>query len=197
MALRAQDINFERSYTVDEFENLPEFSDRYDLLDGKLVKKAVPGVEHSAIIDIIRDAMKSYDPSRRYGFSLQETSVRLGPKNAPTPDISYWKAERRVKITPKAGPRPDLAVEIHSPGDLQSAGALAGAMVKVEKLVEAGVSIVWVIYPDRQKVEIYHAGRPFGAGPVQTLGPDDNLDGEEIIPGFRLAIATLFETERF
>ncbi len=193
MTLRARNLDFERIYTVDEFERLAEFGDRYDLIDGRLVKRPVPGAEHSYIIDIIRDAIKYFDPQRRLGYSLQETSIRLDPKNAPTPDISYWKAERHVKITPKAGPRPDLAVEIHSPSDLQSVGALAGAMIKVEKLLAGGVSIVWVVYPDRKQVEVYHAGQAYQAGPVQTLGLTDSLDGENVIPAFSLAVATLFE----
>jgi Uma2 family endonuclease len=122
MALRAQNYDLNRAYTVEEFELLPEFGDRYDLLDGRLVKRPVPGGEHSYIIDIIRDAIKFFDPKRQLGYSLQETSVRLGPQNAPTPDISYWKAERNIKITAKAGPRPDLAVEVHSPSTYRAPG---------------------------------------------------------------------------
>jgi Uma2 family endonuclease len=195
MALRAQSFDLNRAYTVEEFELLPEFGNRYDLLDGRLVKRPVPGGEHSYIIDIIRDAIKFFDPKHQLGYSLQETSVRLGPKNAPTPDISYWKAERQVKITAKAGPRPDLAVEVHSPSDLQSAGALASAMLKVEKLIEGGVPIVWVVYPNRRTVEVYHAGRPYQSGPAHILSLADSLDGEDVIPGFKLAVAALFEKE--
>src|SRR3569832_116354 len=99
MAMRARNLDFERTYTVDEFEELAEFGDRYDLIDGRLVKRPVPGAEHSYIFDIIRDAIKYFDPERLLGYSLQEASVRLVPKNAPTPDISYWKAELQVKIT--------------------------------------------------------------------------------------------------
>jgi Uma2 family endonuclease len=68
-------------------------------------------------------------------------------------------------------------------------------MLKVEKLLEGGVSIVWVVYPNRQQVEVYHAGRAYQSGPVQTLGLADSLDGEDVIPGFKLTVAALFEKE--
>ncbi len=51
MALQARKLDFERSYTVDEFERLPQFGDRYELLDGRLVIRPVPGGEHSYIIN--------------------------------------------------------------------------------------------------------------------------------------------------
>ena len=66
-------------------------------------------------------------------------------------------------------------------------------MIKVKKLLAGGVSIVWVVYPDRKQVEVYHAGQVYQAGPLQTLGLTDSLDGENVIPGFSLAVATLFE----
>src|SRR5436305_1612447 len=127
-AMRAHEM--ERLYTVEEFEQLAEFGDRYDLIDGRLVKRPVPGGKHSFIIDNIRDALKAFDPKRKLGFSLQEASVRLGPGNAPTPDMSFWKAERGVEISDSAMPLPDLAVEVHSPSDLKGKVKLAGAMVK-------------------------------------------------------------------
>jgi Uma2 family endonuclease len=68
-------------------------------------------------------------------------------------------------------------------------------MLKVEKLLKGGVSIVWVVYPNRRTVEIYHAGRAYQSGPVQTLGLADSLEGEAVIPGFKLAVAALFEKE--
>ena len=187
------DVDLIGTLTVKEFEKLPEFGDRYELIDGRLVKESVPGGEHSYIIDLIRDAIKFFDPERRLGYSLQETSVRVGPESAPTPDISYWKAGRQVKITKQAMPLPDLAVEIHSPGDLQSNSALRKAMLKVKKLLDAGVTLVWAIYPDQQTVEVYQADQGYAAGPVETLGVGDELSGGDVIPGFRLPVKDLFE----
>lgn len=179
----------QRLYTVEEFEQLPEFAERYELINGRLIKRHTPGYRHGLIIDVIRDAIKAHDPERQLGHSLQEISVRIGPRSAPTPDMSYWKASRQVEITDGAAPLPDLAVEVLSPSDVQSETALRSAMVKVYRLITAGVPLVWVVNPKEKTVEVYHTGQ---AEPV-TLSIDDQLDGEDVIPGFSLPIATLFE----
>jgi Uma2 family endonuclease len=46
---------------------------------------------------------------------------------------------------------------------------------------------VWVIYPPRQQVCIYRPGRP-----VDVLDADGVLDGEEVLPGFRLPLAEIW-----
>ncbi len=190
MVLRASKRDLEQLYTVEEFERLPEFGDRYELVDGRLVKKPMPGYRHGLIIDIIRDAIKEYDSQRKFGHSIQEVSVRIGPRSAPTPDMSYWKAGRNIQITDGAAPLPDLAVEVLSPSDLQSKAALQSAMVKVYRLLTAGVGIVWVVNPKEEIVTIYQAGQ---AEPIKKLGLEETLDGGDVIPGFAIGVKRLFE----
>lgn len=69
-------------------------------------------------------------------------------------------------------------------------------MVKVGKLVEAGVPIVWVINPEKEVVEVYHAAQGYVAGPVRVLGVGDELDGDDVIPGFHMPVAQLFVLKR-
>jgi Uma2 family endonuclease len=123
---------------------------------------------------------------------LQEASIRLESGNVPKPDVSFWKAERNISVDDTIMPRPDLAVEVHSPSDLKSAGDLVRAMLKVEKLLNAGVPIVWVVYPNKKTAEVYHASNGYKAGPVQTLIVNDTLDGESVISGFKLPVIDLF-----
>jgi Uma2 family endonuclease len=46
---------------------------------------------------------------------------------------------------------------------------------------------VWVVHPDKQFVEICHSPTE-----PRILGPGADLDGEELLPGFRFPIAELF-----
>jgi hypothetical protein len=41
MAVRARVQDYERLYTAEEFEQLPEFGEDYDLIDGRLVKRHI------------------------------------------------------------------------------------------------------------------------------------------------------------
>jgi len=185
-------IDLTRTYTAEEFEKLPEFNGRYELLDGKLVEKTMPGYEHSWIALIIIKLYLEFDPKMKLGTMLQEASTKLGPKNVPQPDVSFWQASRRPNPrTKEAGPRPGLAIEIWSPSDLESVTALKEARDKVIRYLAAGVPLVWAINPGNQTVEVYHIGQL----EPQTLTLNDTLAGEEIIPGFALLIQKLFEDE--
>ncbi len=171
---------------------MPQFEGGWELVDGKLVEKTVPTGKHSLIARRLIRAQDRFDPDEKQGFMLQETSVKLGPHNIPLPDLCFWKAERSLKPDDGAMPRPDLAVEVHSPSDLKGNAALTRAMLKVKRLLEAGVPLVWVVYPNRQVAEVYQSAAGFEAGPVQVAGIADILDGAEVIPGFKVALQDLF-----
>lgn len=183
-------LDLERRYTAEEFERLPEFqAQRYELIDGRLVVKPMPGYEHSWIADLIRIAVYEYDPKRKLGSMVQEASTRLTPQSVRQPDLSFWvKARAPHPRTKGAATRPDLAVEIWSPSDVEDPSSLATARAKVQSYLVAGVRLVWAVNPANQTVEVYHSGQPA----VQTLGLEDTLSGEDLIPGFELPVTNLF-----
>ncbi len=108
----------------------------------------------------------------------------------PIPDLGYIVASRLPATTQKAlNSVPDLVVEIHSPTDLRSTPERLTARPKIKDWQEVGVQIIWAIDPARKIVEVYHPTQP---GPFMELGLNDELDGEEVLPGFRLKVAELF-----
>jgi Uma2 family endonuclease len=189
MALSARKTDFEHFYTADEFEKMPEFEDRYELVDGKLVKKDVPGYEHGHIAKIIQRKLTLFDPEEKLGEMVQEVSTKLGKKDVPLPDLSFWAIENKPKLTSGAAPKPDLAVEVLSPHDLASKKRREDVLNKVRRYQAAGVRIVWVINPRAKTVEVYHPGQ---LAPVKTLRMNDQLDGEDVIPNFSIPIIDLF-----
>ena len=80
------------------------------------------------------------------------------------------------------GRGPRLDVEVIS--KTNSANAVAG---KIEEYFQAGVSLVWVIYPVTGKIYVYDSPTS-----VRILQLGDELDGEGVIPGFRVPLSTLF-----
>ena len=77
---------------------------------------------------------------------------------------------------------PELAVEVLSPGD-----TVYEIEEKVAAWITAGSSMVWVLNP---KLRTIHVHRP--NSPTQTLSENDTLDGQEVIPGFRIEVAEIF-----
>lgn len=74
--------------------------------------------------------------------------------------------------------------EVMSPNDL-----VEEMMNRLEKYFSAGAKLVWIIHPTHRK--IYNYESPFQ---VKILGESDELDGGNVVPGFRIPIRSLFPT---
>jgi Uma2 family endonuclease len=78
----------------------------------------------------------------------------------------------------------DLVVETASPN--QSRDGLAG---KARAWLQAGVRLVWVVWPKQRVVDVWLAGNERTHA---TLGVDGTIDGGEVVPGFSYPVAALF-----
>ena len=102
------------------------------------------------------------------------------------PDVGFISKAKQPKPSREAyNPNPpDLAVEVLSPSNKE-----ADMSFKVVNYTLAG-TVVWLVDPDRQMVEVYVPGQP----PVKVAG-DGVLDGGAILPGFSLVVSDLFQDE--
>ena len=80
---------------------------------------------------------------------------------------------------------PDLAVEV-APPDQQSDAMAA----KARTYLDGGTRLVWVVWPGRQQIDVWRAGR--SVSPATVLGAGDTLDGEDVVTGFSYAVAEVF-----
>jgi len=83
---------------------------------------------------------------------------------------------------------PDLAVEILSPGN-----TVAEMEGKIEEYFANSGRLVWVISPTQHYILVYHSAQE----PERLLKMNDTLDGEMVIPGFKLPVADLFQPLNF
>jgi Uma2 family endonuclease len=77
---------------------------------------------------------------------------------------------------------PDLAVEVTSPTDFA-----AEQLRKVWEYFQAGVRLVWIVYPNERCVHVYEAWNR-----VRILTEADILDGGVVLPGFQYPLDRLF-----
>jgi Uma2 family endonuclease len=89
------------------------------------------------------------------------------------PDVPVWDVV------------PDLAIEVVSPNN--SADEVQDKRLEYFR---AGVSVVWVIYPRQREVHVYTSPTS-----VTILTAEQELDGGQLIPGFRLPLSALFDDE--
>ena len=77
---------------------------------------------------------------------------------------------------------PDLVVEALSPGD-----TFSEVQEKVEDWLNAGVWAVWVVDSKRRCVTVYRSMTD-----VTRLSVGDELDGGDVVPGFRCKVSEFF-----
>ena len=79
---------------------------------------------------------------------------------------------------------PDLAVEVISPSD-----RLAEVHVKTAEYFAAGTRLVWLVEPETRMVHVYRSLQE-----VEVVGTEQDLDGGEVLPGFRCVMRRLFDS---
>ena len=176
--------------TVDDLLTLPDDGWQYELVDGRLVRMAGSGQRATMIAAILLGVLIAFVRPRRLGVVTGADGVYKfpGAETGLLPDVGFYAAERRALIVDRSKPipfAPDLAIEVASP--LQDSEAMAA---KARLYLRGGTRLVWVIWPERQAIDVWHPGDSDRA--TATLGADDTLDGEDVIPGFVYPVADVF-----
>jgi Uma2 family endonuclease len=196
MTTKIELIDLNREYTAEEFAALPDDGKRYELIGGRLVMSPATRDKHGRIIAELFAAIWIFTKNTRTGRIWITTGFSLGKKpngkdNVLEPDLGFIVAERVPPEADEYLPYPDLAVEVWSPeSDLGRPIRLEKAREKLQIYLNAGTRIAWGINPAKQEVEVYHQGQ---LEPVQVLTLNDELDSEDVIPGFKMKVEALFK----
>lgn len=169
----------------------PESDRRFEIVDGERVEMPPMSAYENSINVVLCERLIPFASAKHLGRVFPEMLFRFAadlPQRRPdTAFVSFarWPRGRRVPSTTAWEVVPDLAVEVISPTEL--AVEVYG---KVAEYFRAGVQAVWVVVPPLEQVYVY--GSPTA---VRILSRTDELDGGAVLPGFRLPLAALFETE--
>jgi len=178
--------------TLREFLDYPSGADGYcyELVEGVLVRMVGSRDRATRLADRLYRRLGDFVEVHGLGQTRGADAVydfeHTGQKDTGLlPDISFYAVAREPLVDPDAAYpfAPDLAVEIASPTQYRP-----GMKAKAARYLAGGTALVWVVWPKRQQVDVWHPG---ATKPV-TLGLGDALDGEAVIPGFSYPIANLF-----
>jgi Uma2 family endonuclease len=175
-------------WTDEEFMALSRDGHRYELVNGEVLDMGNSGMEHGGIGSLLGGLLAIYVKQHKLGIVCDSsTAFTLKTGNKRSPDVSFVAKDRLKGL--KRPPRgffqgsPDLAVEILSPSN-----TIEEIHDKIVEYFDNDTRLVWVIHPDEKYVLIYHSPEP-----DRFLRSGDRLDGEEIVPGFSMAVSELFE----
>jgi Uma2 family endonuclease len=177
--------------TPEELLLLPD-QVNYELVDGKLVDRTM-GMESSRvaanILILIGRYVRQHASGHVFGADAGYQCFVDDAGKVRKPDVSFIRLGRIPNgIIPEGHCRihPDLAVEVVSPND--TAYELED---KVFEYLQAGVPLIWVIYPPTKTIRI-HRPRTSAQGPVSELMDADMITGEDVLPGFTCAVKEFF-----
>ena len=167
--------------SVEEFAGLPDDGMKHELNGGELIVKALPKPRHGDCQARLGAALYEFVVSHGLGKVYTESGYRLTPHTVRGPDISFIRASRLQNPDEYFDGAPDLAVEIVSPGDDAS-----DLREKIKQYLDAGTSVVWVIYPRSRQIEIHTPDKT-----IRTLGVEDTLEAPELLTSLQLSVGTI------
>jgi Uma2 family endonuclease len=165
----------------------------YEIINGHRVELPPMSIYAVVIANLLARKLGNHAEAHDLGQVLLEALFRLplAKQRNRRPDIGFVSYQRWAKGRPIPKDDnawevvPELAVEVVSPTDFAEE-----LLEKLEEYFQAGVQMVWVVYPRRGIVHVYES-----LTQIRGLTRTDELDGGKVLPGFRLALATLFEDQ--
>jgi len=170
--------------TADELLEMRN-GERYELVDGELVERdmdALSGWVGGEVFGRIREFARQQG-GWAFGDGVGYRCYADDPERVRKPDASFIRADRLSNLPDGyITIAPDLAVEIVSPNDIYYE-----VEAKVDEYLSAGVRLVWVGNPVNKSVRVFQPGRI-----VDEFGPDGELTGGGVMPGFTCSVRSLF-----
>ncbi|MFD0998999.1 Uma2 family endonuclease [Ohtaekwangia kribbensis] len=114
------------------------------------------------------------------GFTLPNSAIRAA-------DAAFIKKERWNQIPTSERQKfthicPDFVIEIISPSD-----SPFSVESKMKEWIDNGCQLAWMVNPKKRTTTIYRSNGDVIIKPFKEL-----LDGEDILPGFSINMATIF-----
>lgn len=174
--------------TAEELLHLALPNARAELVRGKLVVREPAGYQHGHVAATALIVLGTYVRARLLGrVFAAETGFTLSraPDTVRAPDVAFVSTARLLPTETRgfAPLAPDLVLEVVSPDDRPG-----DVLEKVADWLRAGTSVVWIVDPARRTGQVYRAD-----GTIALLTATDEFDGETVLPGFRVGLASLLD----
>lgn len=158
-----------------------------ELVDGVLVEKPMGTFESVLAMTLGYLLMKHLDHDAQGIVLDSQGTLKILPTKMRIPDVSFIRWDRfpggklpEQRVYEMA---PDLAVEIISHGNTEKE-----MEKKLDEYFEAGVRLVWYIYPSTKSAHIYTS-----RSERKDIGEQGLLEGHDVLPGFAVRLGELFD----
>jgi Uma2 family endonuclease len=178
----------DKTTSLEDFLRLPEIDERpyLEYIDGRIEAKMSPPKKHGVLMMRLLGHLNSHAEPNERGLALPELRCTFAGRSM-IPDVVFLLLEHiatdeRGEILDPSFCPPDIDIEIVSPDQ-----SLRKCREKLTFAVANGCPLGWLIDPNRKAVYVYGPRRR-----AQRLPDDGALDGDPVLPGYRLPLAELF-----
>ena len=174
--------------TAAEFAKTGPETDGFELVRGELVRMPPTAERYGQVTAKIVYLLTSYTIKVGKGFVTCNDSGLITERDPDT----VRGVDTMVFLNPKPRKKsqsgysvepPDLAVEVRSPSQ-----SWKDMMDKVVEYLRMGGRMAWVVDPKVKRVTVFTQDHE-----PQTFAAENELDGGEVLPGFRCRVADFFE----
>jgi len=185
-----------RAGVVEDFVSLEEFQQmteedayRVELVRGRILREPPPAEAHDWLSFELGWAIRTFAREHDLGIVVANSTfiLHVDPPTVRMPDVAFiakrslptggFSMERSWRVAA------DLAVEVLSPSN-----TAIEIQQKVLEYLDCGTRLVWVVDPAARCVTVYRSRVD-----IRLLKEQDVLEGGDVLPGFRLQLAELFE----
>jgi len=172
-----------------DLQALPEDGFIHEVVNGELVMSPKNTWYHGRIGMRLSAALFEFSRKHQLGAVLDSsTGFWMHNRNCRAPDVSFVPTARLAALGFKPREQrffpgaPDLAVEILSPNNTRSE-----IDERLRDFFGSGTRLAWIIDPATESVEVCRS-----LTDRKLIGSGADLNGEDLLPGFRYPIAHLF-----
>ncbi|MFN8474723.1 MAG: Uma2 family endonuclease [Anaerolineae bacterium] len=172
--------------TGDELAEMGDIG-RCELVEGEIIMKNPAGWQHGMIEWRIGQVLGNFVDEHGLGQVMTGEVglyIRRNPDTVRGADVMFISHARlaQVKSPSFLDVAPEMVVEVMSPDDRWTE-----VKRKLGEYFAIGVIVVWVTDPSDNTVSVYRS-----LTDIKIVGEGDLLDGGDVLPGFEVAVASLF-----
>jgi Uma2 family endonuclease len=173
--------------TYDDYRDLPNDRNRYEILDGELSVTPAPSTKHQRISGRLYLTLAQHIDTMQLGeVYAAPTDLILATTTVVQPDLIFIGNDRRGIVTERAieGP-PTLVIEI-----LSTTTRRTDRQTKAQLYAKYGVPYYWLIDPDQQSIEVYElSGDQYN---LIVKAQNTDLFNPALFPGLSIPLADLW-----
>jgi Uma2 family endonuclease len=173
--------------TYEDYRNLPNDRNRYEILDGELSVTPAPSIIHQVVLGNLHRILANYIVSKPLGkLLIAPTDVLLTGTTVVQPDLIFLAKDRLHLVTGQAiEGSPTLVVEILSPSTHQT-----DRVTKAQLYARYGVPQYWLIDPEERTLEAYELTTDHYV--LSVRAQNDEGFAPALFPGLSIQLADLW-----